>query len=263
MPTVPKKKLGKRPAVVDTTVPHFSLIQPQLIKPPPSINWYAAVGDWEMFGNDTLGDCVPAAIFHAVKQFTTYAGRSFNATDQEVIAAYQTQGYVPGDPNTDNGSLVLGPTGMLPYWHTNGFTMAGQLHKVSAFLQLANPNPDHWRQGIFTFGGVMVGFNLPEYIMAPAETPYVWDVQPGGGNPAIAGGHEVWMDGYLTVAGEELFEFVSWGERFRMTTAFMLKYVDEVAVLYDRASLNSHGVDARGLPDSTLTALMAGLRNIA
>lgn len=260
---IPNKKLGKRPAVVDTRVPHFSVVQPRLIKPPPTANWYAAVGNWQMYANDVLGNCVFAAIFHAVKQFCAYAGTPFNATDAEVITAYMTQGYVQGDPSTDNGSLVLGPTGVLPYWLANGFVMDGKLNKLTAFLQLVSQNPEHWKQAVFTYGGIMVGFSLPEYIMGPVETPYVWDVLPGKGRAVIAGGHEVWMNGYLTVVSEDLYEFESWGERFRMTKAFMLKYVDEVAVLFDKASINTRGVDARGLSEVTLLALLAGLRSVA
>lgn len=259
---IPNKKFGKKAAVTDHRVPRFAMVQKRLIIPPPSANWYAAVGNWEMLGNDQLGDCVQAACLHALLQFSTYASRPMVPTDQDAINNYKQQGYVPGDPSTDNGSYVLGPTGVLPYWHTTGIECGGVINKLGAFLQIPETNPLACKQGIFAFGGCMIGMNLPEYIVGPAETPYVWDVQ-GSGPVAIAGGHEVWDDGYLSVVGEDLYEFVSWGERFRMTKAFMLKYVDEVAVLYDRASLNTQGFDARGLPESELLALMSGLSHVA
>lgn len=258
---IPNKQLGKKPAVEDKRVPKFSMVQKRMIVPPASVNWYAAVGNWQMLANDTLGCCVESACLHALLQFSTYAEKPEVPSDQDAVDLYsKAAGYVPGDPSTDNGSYVLGDQGVLPYWHTTGIMSGGKLNKLTAFLQISSTNPDAWKQAIFTFGGCMFGLSLPEYIVATTETPYVWDVQ--GGNPPIAGGHEVWSDGYLNVVGEDLYEIVSWGERFRMTKAFMLKYVDEAAVLYDKASLNSSGLDARGLPESELLALMAGLSHV-
>lgn len=259
---LPDKQLGKKAAVVDHRVAKFSTIQRQLIVPPPFANWYAGVGEWGMLVNDELGCCVPAACLHALQQFSTYATAPLLPTDKEAIDLYsKAAGYVPGDITTDNGSYVLGDKGVLPYWHTTGIMCGGKLNKLAAFMQIADKNPDALKQAIFAFGGCMIGMNLPEYIASTVEVPYVWDVQ-GSVPGAIAGGHEVWADGYLSVAGEVYYEFVSWGERFRMTQAFMLQYVDELAVLYDKASLNSNGVDARGLPESELLALMTGLSHI-
>lgn len=259
---VPIRKFGKKPAVIDHRVTRFSVIQKRLINPPPAANWYAAVGSWGMLGNDTLGDCVEAAVYHALLQFSTYAQRPMVPVTDDVIKLYETQGYVPGDPNTDNGSLVLGPTGVLPYWHQTGIQCDGKLNKLQSFMQITQSNPLEWKQAIYTFGGMMTGMNLPEYIVGQANVPDVWDLQ-GIGPVAMAGGHEVWTNGYLTVAGEGLYDFVSWNQRFRMTERFMLKYLDEVAVLYNRAMLNAKGVDAQGLGEPVMLALMAGLQHVA
>jgi hypothetical protein len=259
---IPNKQFGKKAAVVDPRVPKFSMVQKRLVAPAPSANWFAAVGEWGVLANNNYGCCVQAMCFHALLQFSTYAEAPITPLDSDVLKLYEQQGYVPSDPTTDNGSYVLGPTGVLPYWHTTGIMCDGALNKLTAFLQISETNPDAWKQAIFTFGGIGIGMNLPKYIVEPQETPYVWDVQ-GGVPAATAGGHEVWSDGYMTEVGEDLFEFVSWGERFRMTKAFMLQYVDETVVLYDRASLNPQGVDARGLPEHELLSLMSGLSGIA
>ena len=260
---VPTRAFGRKNAVADTRVPRFSMVTKRLIKPPPSCNWFAAVGEWKMLANDNYSCCVESAAFHALLQFSTYASRPINPTDVDVLDFYaKSAGYVPGDPTTDNGSYVLGPTGALPYWHDHGIMVNGKVNKLTAFLQ-ATLNPEEWKQAVFTFGGAMIGLNLPDYIVASPDIPYVWDVLPGKGNAPIVGGHEVWVDGYMNVVNEDLFEFVSWGERFRMTKTFMLKYVDEVAVLYNHVAMNKLGMDARGLPESELLALMSGMNRIA
>jgi hypothetical protein len=254
---IPNKSLGKKAAVADPRVPKFSMVQKRLPAAQPS-NWYAAVGNWQVLANDDHSCCVQAAIFHALLQFSTYAGSPITPLDADVLKLYEQQGYVPGDPTTDNGSYVLGPTGVLPYWHTTGIMCNGKLNKLTAFFHIEDTNPESWKQGISIFAGNMIGMQLPEYIVGPVETPYVWDVQ-GSGPTANAGGHEVWEDGWFIEVGEGLYEFVSWATRFRMTEAFKLRYVDEAVTIYDRASLNPHGVDARGLSEHELLPLMSGL----
>ena len=56
-----------------------------------------------MFLNDSLGDCVIAAMAHMIMQWSYYASGGsgmYTPTDQQVLAAYEILGgYQPGNPD--------------------------------------------------------------------------------------------------------------------------------------------------------------------
>lgn len=249
-------KLGKRRAIVDPRIPRMSVLtRGRLPPPPPSANWYAGVHSWGMLANDTVGDCVEAAGMHCLLQFSTYTGKALVPTDAETIAWYEATGYVPGNDATDQGSYVLGQDGMVPYWQSHGVVCGGRLNKVDGFTQIRRKNPMEWMQGIYLFGGMMVGLRLPEVIVADAAIPFVWNDYSG----PIAGGHEVWVNGYQSVGGARYYDLVSWGAMYRMTEAFMLNCVDEVVCVVDVAEINSRGVNAAGF---SLAQLIADMRSV-
>src|ERR1700761_2716083 len=57
-----------------------------------------------IYGNDSLGDCVPAGCNHVAGLANANAGSSFDPTLDDVIKDYEAiGGYKPGDPSTDQG----------------------------------------------------------------------------------------------------------------------------------------------------------------
>ncbi len=71
-----------------------------------------------MYLNDQLGCCVEAAAAHMIQQWNFYAGHPAKPTDQDVLSAYEAVGgYVPGDPNSDNGTDMLA---FLNWWRQTG-----------------------------------------------------------------------------------------------------------------------------------------------
>lgn len=239
-------KTGKKPAVNDDRVPRMSAVtRGRLPAPPPASNWYAAVGTWGMLLNDQLSCCVPAAILHSIRQMSTYAGRLLAPTDDEVRLAYEAAGYDPQNPASDQGSYVLGETGLVPYWHQHGFVCGGEMNKVGSFMQIKRPNPIEWRQAIWLFGGILVGIRIPEKIVE--QQPFIWD---DSGAP-IAGGHEIWIPGYLPASGSytdssgpALYDVVSWGAMYRATEQFLLDTVDEVVAVVNPVEMNARGLNA-------------------
>jgi hypothetical protein len=238
-------KLGKLPAVHDDRFPRMSAVTGgRLPAPPPFANWYAEVGDWGMLLNDQIGCCVPAAILHSIYQMSAYSGTPQKPTEAEVRDFYKVTGY-DGTPGTDLGSYVLGPDGLVPYWHTHGVMCGGVLNMVGASMRITQPNPIQWRQAIWLFGGILVGLNLPERI---AETaPYLWV----DGSGPYAGGHEVWISGYQPAdgsyvdrTGPALYDIVSWGGMYRATETFLLACVDEVVTLVNPVEMNARGLNA-------------------
>ncbi len=103
-------KFGRRPvrrtAYTDASSSvmkrHFSALGP-----PPAVtkNWPAAVKvPFGLMLNDSLGDCVCADVGHVMMINTANASTIFVPTDRPIRKLYQwVGGYVPGEPNTDNG----------------------------------------------------------------------------------------------------------------------------------------------------------------
>lgn len=254
-------KLGRRQAVIDHRVPHFSLRASSLPLPPANCNNYAAVQNWRMFLNNTYSCCVDAAAYHAILAATTYAGHPMVATDADVIAAYAgSAGFKKDDPSTDEGTVVMGPGGFMEYWHNTGIPIGGKPHKLDAYFQITRIDPVEWKKAVFYFGGFMLGFNVPNSIMDADQPPFLWN-DPSG---PYAGGHEVYVCGYESLPnGYTVFDFISWSVRYRMTIDFMEKCSAEIVVPYDSLSLNAKGLNGAGLTKDQLIADMAALRQEA
>jgi hypothetical protein len=101
-----------------------------------------------------------------------------------------------------------------------------------------------------------LGIRLPMAIAEAEVLPFVWEQASG----PVAGGHEILLVGYQEVAGEMLYDLVSWGALYRATGDFLQAVTDEAVCVYDRAGLNARGVNASGLDENALLAYMSRLR---
>lgn len=251
--------MGRQPAVHDPRIPSFAAVHGTLPPPPDNENWWALVNDWGMLANNKLGCCVDAFVLHAILQFSTYAGKPLIPTDDEAIKLYEENtGYNPADPSTDQGSYVMGPSGIMQYWKTHGVMCGGVLNKVGAFMTVNKSNPTEWRQAIHYFGGCGFGINLPENVVSSPDIPFVWDDPTG----VIAGGHEVWAVGFETVGSYRVYDLISWGQRYRATEEFLLGVTEEVVTMLDPVEMNARGVNAADLDQKQLDAAMAALKAI-
>lgn len=249
-------KFGKKEARPDHRIKRLSAASLDLPAPPMDSNWYAAIGDWPMCGNDEVGDCVEAAVLHLIQSFSTYAGSPLIPTTAEAVTFYEkAAGYNPTDPNTDQGSYVMGPGGVMEYWHNNGVMCGGQLNKPQAFLQITQKNPIEWQQGVSIFGGVLTGLQLPEAIVSGDEAPFVWENFDG----PVAGGHEVLIVGYETLNSGRYYDLVSWGQLYRASEKFLLHCVDETVVVVDPVAINARGLNAADLSLASLTTNLSKL----
>lgn len=228
-------RTGRKPAIKDVRVPRLSLHSAGLPPPPDFVNRYAAVPMWQMLGNDQFSDCVEAAVLHLIYQQACYAnpGAAPIPTDAEAFTFYgKATGFDPNNPATDQGSYVLGPGGVMQYWLTNGVVCGGVLNRPVSFLQITKPSTLEWRQALASFGNVLLGIKLPERIVAADTIPFVWD-DPSG---PMAGLHEILGVGYQDVAGERLYDIISWGARYRITETCLLALIDEVVTVVDDPS---------------------------
>lgn len=216
------RKLGRLPVLTSRlmAVPGFPDYAARLPDPPPSAAWSEKVGDFGAMLNTEIGDCTCAAAGHAIQVWTAANGKEVVPSDQDVLAMYEaTGGYVPGDPSTDNGCVVLD---VLNYWRSHG--LAG--HKLEGYARIRGGNQRAVRQAIAMFGGVYLGVDLP----VAWQRADKWDVGRGRDyTPNSWGGHAIIASGY----SPDGITVITWGERMAMTWPALERYASEIYVLLD------------------------------
>jgi len=188
---------------------------------PAATDYSAKVTAWGMMENDSLGDCTCAAAGHLTQAWTAETGHETDPPDSAVARFYWETGDPPaatGQPGgpTDTGRVE---TDVLNYWRRH--SLGG--HRISAYAACDVKRPDLLRAGLYLFGGLYLGLELP----LSAQTQHVWDLvgdgRTGPSQPGSWGGHAVAAVAYdaggLTV--------VTWGALMRMTWRFAAVYLDE------------------------------------
>lgn len=255
-------KFGRKPRGHDPRVPKLSLLRrhptpsptpspaPVLPTPPAAINY--GQGMPQSLGamlNDTLGDCVEAALGHSLQVWSANAGTEMvTPADAQIEAYYELAGgYVPGDPNTDDGTVIQAA---LSDWLTHALDG----NTLAAFVELDQLSDlETIRRTIWECGLVFIGFNVPAYLtdnlMAAGS---VWDVNLRADND-IVGGHCVIACGYDAAGNMNV---ISWGGFYTMTPAFWNQFVDEAYLLINADWIKSTGETPAGLDMSQLQSLM-------
>jgi hypothetical protein len=147
----------------------------------------AAASLAQMYNNDTLGDCVVAAIEHIVGVFTGNAdgGTPFEYTQDQTLATYSGAcGYVPGYPATDNGCDIQQTLG---YWQSGGVPNPSN-HKIVGWLAVNPADATEMQTALWLFENLIFGIALPDAWISPfpSSSGFVWDV---AGAPDPYNGH--------------------------------------------------------------------------
>jgi hypothetical protein len=249
-------KLGKHQASDDPRTLLLEKYTAALPTPSANCGWISRVRNYPMFSNNTLGDCVEAAMAHMEQRWTAYAGKPWTPTDAQVVSEYsKLTGYIPGDPSTDQGTNMLQA---LRGWRKNGF--AG--HKIFAFLRIDPTKPLNVMQSVALFGGCITGLNLP----LAAQTPVTganglpcWalpaSVTSAQGAPGGWGGHCVDLGGYgVDAKGNKGTEIITWGQVYDMTWDFIAEYSDEMYAIVTEDWIEKDGKSPSGFDVKTLLA---------
>jgi hypothetical protein len=195
-----------------------------------------------------------------IEQWTTYANPpGFCPTDAETLAAYSAvSGYVPGDPSTDNGAVMLD---VLNYWRNTG--IGG--HKILGYVAVDWKNQTEVEQAMLLFGNVYLGVGLPISAQNPptgVNGNPVWEVPSegprGDGAPGSWGGHAIPIVAWgIDPKGNKGAEVVSWGQIFDMTWDFLSTYGDEAYAI-----VSSDWIEKSGLAPNqfNLAQLQADLK---
>jgi hypothetical protein len=245
-------KLGKGPRKFDARNLKLSKYIKALPTPPgPEQSWVMEVIDWPMFLNDQLGDCVIAGAAHVIQQWDYYSRKSFLLpTDQQVLKAYEdVGGYVPGDPNSDNGCNMLDA---LKYWRKTGIAA----HKIGAFVEVDPKNLYEVAVAVWLFGNLYTGVALP----ISAQGQSAWVVPEGGtkseqGQPGGWGGHCV----PIMAVSPKTLTCITWGMRLKMSHNFFADYCEEAYAVLSEDWINRLGIAPSGFDFDTLKADLAQL----
>jgi hypothetical protein len=250
-------KLGKRAPINDPRTLKFAKYIKKAAPPPPTDeSWVLKVPSFPMMGNDTLGDCVIAAMGHMIQQWTYYASdgqHMITPTDPQILQAYEdVGGYVPGDPSTDNGCYMLEA---LNYWRKTG--LGG--HKILAYVSVDPTNITEVQQAVWLFGNLFAGLALPVSAQSQSGPGGKWTVPSGGlvgnGSPGSWGGHCVPLMG----SSPYIHVFVTWAEVQKMTSNFRLAYMDEAYAVLSLDWIDVKGVSPSQFDLATLKQDLASL----
>jgi len=153
---------------------HDVLNLSQLPSRPAARDWSQRDGvdvAYQMFGNDSLSDCVIASLLDELLTWAGQTGAVFNPTLQDALDGYQKLG--GWDPNnsaaTDNGCVMLDVVTAIQTQQ-----LAGQT--IKAFVHVNPRNLDLLAAALEFFGGLWMGWDLP----VAWQQADVWDVSPAG-----------------------------------------------------------------------------------
>lgn len=254
-----RHKLGRLPRRFNPRVPHFSALTAAMAlpTPPPAVDYTSKLpASLGMYHNDSLGDCTCAAVYHAFQVWSANAQGSIDTEpdDDAELLYEQACGYVPGQPNTDQGG---DEQSVLTYVMLSGAPVGrggASRHRIAAFVEIDPRNFDDVKLAIADGGLVYIGFEVPNYL--PEGAGSTWDVEPGA-NYQIEGGHAVIAAGYDANG----LDIISWGAKYRMTWAFWSEFVDEAYLLADQSWIEATGKSPAGLSLTDLETQMQALND--
>lgn len=203
---------------------------------PDTVSYTPDAKSLPMDGNDQLGDCTAAAAAHVTTAITQFGqGTPAVPSLNDVIAFYSgSTGYVPGNPNTDQGGDMQT---VQKYWNQTG--IAG--HKIAAYFAVDPKDFDGMRAALYLFGNLYIGFNVTQGFENAFSRGQVFDYIR---RDRVLGGHCVGV--HKKVKGGN-FTLSTWGGLLEMTEAAWTAWVDEpyavVSQEWVKNNLTPEGLD--------------------
>lgn len=247
-------RYGRLPRTFNPAIPHWSALKmgaPQVTVPMTCDYTARLPANLGMMLNNSLGDCAEAGYGHALQVWSAASGKPIlTEPDSAIEALYETQGYVPGEPSTDRGTVLQALLSLL----VTGTPPAG-IPKLTAVIELDPTLPEDIDRATYECGLVYLGFNVPAFMQSLESPGSTWSTEPWG-NGQIVGGHCVVTAAYRP----GLRSVISWGAQYAMTDAFWRQYVDEAYALVSPEWVQATGRTPLGLTVAQLEAQMVPLK---
>jgi hypothetical protein len=208
-------------------------------------------GEWQMLGNDTVGDCEIARIGHMLMNVTAHTGKMVTPSLAEIIAAYSAiTGYDPsqtqpdGSNPTDNGANT---PDVMDYWEKVG--IAG--HKIAGWVEVAKTQ-EAIEQAVWLFGAAALDIEVFQSMMDQTQAGKAWD------DPLelSLGYHAVPAMGF----GSAGLTVVTWGQLQQMGWPTCLEVLQGAYAAISPEWIAANGRAPNGFDLATLTADMAALK---
>lgn len=253
-------KYGRLPRAFSPAVPHWSALRMGApATSVPSVCSYTAKlpSSLGVMLNNLLGCCAEAGYGHALQVWSVAAGKPIlTVPDSSVEALYGTQGYVPGNPGTDRGTVLQS---LLTYLVQTQNPVGG-LPKLAAFVELDPTNEDDLNRATYESGLIYLGFSVPAYAQQALDTLGSTLDVVSGGDTTVVGGHCVLSAGYRP----GLREIISYGNAgYAMTTAFWKANVDEAYALVSPEFCEANGLTPLGQTIEFWDQQMVAIRGVA
>jgi hypothetical protein len=213
--------------------------------PPDDINWNDSI-PWTLLANDTVGDCTCAGMLHYIQAAQRWCdGAAMIPTDAQALYAYSR---ISPYPASDTGALI---SDMMIKWAAEGFSAPTGTDKILATMRIDPSNTLHLRQGLWLFGPLIIGANLPLAAQAQSE----WTTPPnltGDNAPGGWGGHCVLVVGWHA---DGTIDIITWGQVKTVEAGWLAAYCDEAWAVLHPLWIAS-GKSPSGFPIDQLTADM-------
>jgi hypothetical protein len=248
---LPGMMLGKLGAKYIKGVPALGIYTAQLPPPPASIAYSGGLRQLGPMANDRTSDCTCAACGHAIQVWTSMTSGEVVVPDAAIVDFYSREsGYVPGDPNTDNGAVA---SEVLLYWYKN--PLAG--HALAGFASIRPGNRTSIRDAIYLFGICYLGVQLP----ISAQRATSWSLSQdqsltGSWEPGSWGGHAIPACDY----DENGVTVISWGKLIKASWTWLDAYMDEGYAILSKDWMNALDNSPPGFDFAALETDMNSLR---
>ena len=218
---VMKFKLGRLPVRHDPRTLKLKEYLTTLPPLPAAVDWGSNVKNWQMLGNDSVGDCTCAGAGHAIETWTANASQEFGPTTNQILEAYSAiTGYNANDPSTDQGANMID---VLNYWRKVG--IAG--HQITAYTSVNWAKQTEIMASVYLFGGCYIGVNLPQSAEEAFSNGEPWT---DTSDTNILGGHCVLIVGYDSGG----LWICTWGRLVYASWAWLNAYTEEAYAVYSR-----------------------------
>lgn len=192
----------------------------------------------EVWGNDEWGNCVIVGQAHQLVRLERLEQRrTLPITENDVVERYKalSGAQTAGDIEDDGLVMLDAMKAWRGGWELDYSRSAPpRRYSIAAYGELDPQDPWQLKAAIFLLHGIQFGFWLPytaQNSMNSAEP--VWDYISTGDwreRPGTWGGHAVFCKAYSS-SGD--YEILTWGQKVRVTQAFVDRYADEAWAAVD------------------------------